>query len=291
MKTARLREVVYLPKVTCLVTDTSRIRRPPTPAWRAAGHSFHRPVAPEAPRALTAGTSRSPGPSRLTRGRTPTTLTPQPWRVPQARPLRAPLEDRPLPSLAVALQMSAIRGQSRAVSGNTVLWRLPQGICREYQPHVTGAQGARQATAMPPGSAPVPPPTAFKKRLAEQKAGGLDDRPILARLVRVIPGQTLIKLLMVLALNPQSSRQKKNDLRARPTRNLQTGLGRLWPSPPSPHAICPCRLGASSSVMLWETGGLRERGAGSRIWGHTAVLSPTSPFPRAPEQRNPNCLA
>lgn len=184
--------------------------------------------------------------------------------------------------------MSAIRGQSRAVSGNTVLWRLAQGICREYQPPVTSAQGARQATAMPPRSAPVPPPTAFKKRLAEeQRAGGLDDRPIPARLVRVIPGQTLIKLLMVLALNPQSSRQKKNDLRARPTRNLQTGLGRLWPSPPSPHAICPCRLGASSSVMPWETRGLRERGAGSRIWGHTTVLSPTSPFPRAPTAKYP----
>lgn len=283
MKTARLREVVYLPKVTRLVTDTSRIRRPPDSSLVSSG-----PLLPPAcgSRGATSSDRRHvsvPRPLWLMRGRTPTTLTPQPWRVPQARPLRAPLADRPLPSLAVAVQMSAIRGQSRAVSGNTVLWRLPQGICREYQPHVTSAQGARQATAMPPGSAPVPPPTAFKKRLAEeQRAGGLDDRPILARLVRVIPGQTLIKLLMVLALNPQSSRQKKNDLRARPTRNLQTGLGRLWPSPPSPHAICPCRLGASSSVMPWETGGLRERGAGSRIWGHTAVLSPTSPFPRAP---------
>lgn len=142
-------------------------------------------------------------------------------------------------------------------------------------------------------SAPVPPPTAFKKRLAEeQRAGGLGDRLILARLVRVIPGQTLIKLLMVLALNPQSSRQKKDDLRARPTRNLQTGLGRLWPSPPSPHAICPRRPGASGSVMQWETGGLRGRGAGSRIWGHTALLSPTSPFPRAPIAKYPElpCL-
>nr|CAI9696862.1 unnamed protein product [Rangifer tarandus platyrhynchus] len=37
---------------------------------------------------------------------------------------------------------------------------------------------------MPPESAPVPPPTAFKKRLAEeQRAGGLDDWPILARLL------------------------------------------------------------------------------------------------------------
>ena len=153
---------------------------------------------------------------------------------------------------------------------------------------MTSARGARQATAMPPGSAPVPPPTAFKKRLAEeQRAGGLDDRLILAWLVRVIPGQTLIKLLMVLALNPQSSRQKKNDLRARPTRNLQTGLRRLWPSPPNPHAICPCRPGASGSVMPWETGGLRGRGAGSRIWGHTAVLSPTSLFPRAPIAKSP----
>lgn len=80
-------------------------------------------------------------------------------------------------------------------------------------------------------------------------------RIILAWLVRVIPGQTMIKLLMVLALNPQSSRQKENDLRAKPMWDLQKGIWRLWQSPPIPQAIgAHCPRVPHAWVMPWEKG-------------------------------------
>lgn len=275
--------------VTWLVTNTSRIRHPPDSSL-VSSRPLLRPLTRDSRDSTSSDRWHISVPLPLLAHERTDAHHPHPAALESSTSLPTPGPNggqTPAIPGRVALQMSAIRRQSRAVSGNTVLWRLPQEVCREYQPHVTSARGARQATAMPPGSAPAPPPTAFKKRLAEeQRVGGLDDRLILAWLVRVIPGQTLIKLLMVLALNPQSSRQKKNDLRARPTRNLQTGLRRLWPSPPSPHAICPCRRGASGSVMPWETG-LGGRGAGSSIWGHTAVPSPTSLFPRVPIAKYP----
>lgn len=66
----------------------------------------------------------------------------------------------------------------------------------------------------------------------------------------------MIKLLMVLALNPQSSRQKENDLRARPMWNLKKGPERCGKAHPSPK---PSVLTAPGASQLREKGGPRTQ--------------------------------
>lgn len=76
-----------------------------------------------------------------------------------------------LPLLAEALQMCAIRGRGGPASETKILQRMPQGLGQEYQPHVTGAQGAEEATVMPPGTTLNPLLTAAKKRLSGRTKG------------------------------------------------------------------------------------------------------------------------
>lgn len=88
-----------------------------------------------------------------------------------------PLPDPVLPLFSEALQMCAVSGWGGPASENIILRRMPQGLCQEYQPHVTGAQGAGKATVMPPGTRLNPPLTAFKKKLSGRTKGSRAGRP------------------------------------------------------------------------------------------------------------------
>jgi hypothetical protein len=88
-----------------------------------------------------------------------------------------------------------------AAEKNIILQKLPQGLCQEMPVSCDQCPGGREGN-----HSIKSPPTTFKERVPKNKA---PSGSAVHGAGLVIPGQTLIKLLLVLALNSHRSRQKR----------------------------------------------------------------------------------